>query len=126
MKEAVEKTIEITDFCFKTVKAAINFCYEQDITEFINEENASELLHFADKYNIKALHDTIQSILIEKLSEVNVCKLANASITSNATELRECCICFLVPLAKQSKIIDGIKELKDEIAGEIGRRVFFS
>uniref|UniRef100_A0A914YG84 BTB domain-containing protein n=1 Tax=Panagrolaimus superbus TaxID=310955 RepID=A0A914YG84_9BILA len=126
LKEAVEKRIEITDFCFETVKIATDFCYEQNISELVNEENASELLHFADKYNIKSLHDSIQALSIEKLSELNVCKFANLSISTNANELRECCICFLVNLSKQSIIIEGVKTLKDEITSEIGRRSFFS
>uniref|UniRef100_A0A914Q2V2 BTB domain-containing protein n=1 Tax=Panagrolaimus davidi TaxID=227884 RepID=A0A914Q2V2_9BILA len=56
MKEAIEKKITITDFSYETVKIAIEHCYEREVDDLINEENAYELLHFADKYNIQPLH----------------------------------------------------------------------
>uniref|UniRef100_A0A914QMC9 BTB domain-containing protein n=1 Tax=Panagrolaimus davidi TaxID=227884 RepID=A0A914QMC9_9BILA len=51
-----KKTINITDFCYETVKTAIDFMYEQNIKEQITEENAHELIGFAKKYDIKSLY----------------------------------------------------------------------
>uniref|UniRef100_A0AC35FC17 BTB domain-containing protein n=1 Tax=Panagrolaimus sp. PS1159 TaxID=55785 RepID=A0AC35FC17_9BILA len=48
-KEACEKRIEIPEFSFEIVKIVVEYCYEEDVKEFITEENASELLHFSDK-----------------------------------------------------------------------------
>uniref|UniRef100_A0AC35F874 BTB domain-containing protein n=1 Tax=Panagrolaimus sp. PS1159 TaxID=55785 RepID=A0AC35F874_9BILA len=56
MKEALEKRIEIPEFSLETVKIFVEYCYEKDIKELFTEENASELLHFSDKYNIQLLH----------------------------------------------------------------------
>uniref|UniRef100_A0A914Q2K6 BTB domain-containing protein n=1 Tax=Panagrolaimus davidi TaxID=227884 RepID=A0A914Q2K6_9BILA len=56
MNEAHENRIDIHDFKFETVEIAIKHCYERDIKEFVTEKNASELLHFADNYNIELLH----------------------------------------------------------------------
>uniref|UniRef100_A0A914QAT9 BTB domain-containing protein n=1 Tax=Panagrolaimus davidi TaxID=227884 RepID=A0A914QAT9_9BILA len=55
MKEALENKITITDFSFETVEIFLHYCYERYVYNLIIEENASELLHFADKYNIELL-----------------------------------------------------------------------
>ena len=68
----------------------------------------------------------IQNELAEKLSKENVCKFANLSVESNAYELREYCICFLMKFIGQSALIDDFKNLNDEITSEIGRRTIFS
>uniref|UniRef100_A0A914QYI4 BTB domain-containing protein n=1 Tax=Panagrolaimus davidi TaxID=227884 RepID=A0A914QYI4_9BILA len=126
MKEAHENRIEITDFSFETVKIAIEHCYERYIEGLITEENACELLHFSVKYDMKLLHQDVQFALIDKISESNVVQFANASITSNAKELRECCICFLLNAAGESFIIKDVKKLHQVIISEIGQRSLFS
>ena len=48
--------LEIPEFKFETVKAAVNYCYAQDMTDFLEvTQNALELLTFADKYDFKTL-----------------------------------------------------------------------
>uniref|UniRef100_A0AC34F341 BTB domain-containing protein n=1 Tax=Panagrolaimus sp. ES5 TaxID=591445 RepID=A0AC34F341_9BILA len=126
LKETKENKIVITDFSFETVQIVVEHFYEREIKDLINEKNASELLHFADKYNIEPLHEFIQTLLIEKLSQKNIVEFANASLTSNAENLRECCICFLISFAGKKSFITDIEELKDEIASEMCRRLFFS
>uniref|UniRef100_A0A914QL91 BTB domain-containing protein n=1 Tax=Panagrolaimus davidi TaxID=227884 RepID=A0A914QL91_9BILA len=126
MKEAGEKKITVTDFSVEIVKIFVEYCYERDIRNVVNEENASELLHFSDIYDIEPLHNLVQNFLIDKLAEENVCKLANMSITSNAKELRECCVCFLMKYVGQCAIIDGFATVDKEITSEIGRRCFLS
>uniref|UniRef100_A0AC35GR07 BTB domain-containing protein n=1 Tax=Panagrolaimus sp. PS1159 TaxID=55785 RepID=A0AC35GR07_9BILA len=125
MKEARENRIEIPDFKFETVKMAIEHCYERDIKDFITLENASELLHFSDKYNIELLHHVLQFALIDKISESNVVKFANASVTSNAKELREFCVCFLMNAIEKAAVIEDTKILHLEITSEIGQRFLF-
>uniref|UniRef100_A0A914P3M6 BTB domain-containing protein n=1 Tax=Panagrolaimus davidi TaxID=227884 RepID=A0A914P3M6_9BILA len=125
MEEARENKIEITDFSYETVEIAIEHCYERDITELITEENASELLHFSDKYDMKLLHHDVQFTLIDKISETNVVQFANASVTSNAKELRECCICFLMNAIEKSTAIKDTDILHLEITSEIGQRFLF-
>uniref|UniRef100_A0A914PUC8 BTB domain-containing protein n=1 Tax=Panagrolaimus davidi TaxID=227884 RepID=A0A914PUC8_9BILA len=126
MNEARENRIEIHDFKFETVEIAIKHCYEQEIKEFISEKNASELLHFAHNYNIELLHHIVQFTLIDKISESNVVQLANASVTSNAKELREFCVCLLMDAVDKSIIIEDATKLRDEIFTEIGQRSLFS
>uniref|UniRef100_A0AC34F7W2 BTB domain-containing protein n=1 Tax=Panagrolaimus sp. ES5 TaxID=591445 RepID=A0AC34F7W2_9BILA len=120
--EAQKNEIEITHFSPEIVKGVIKFCYEQDITKIINVQNAFHYLRFADKYDVKDLHEMIQSFLIETLSESNVCLYAEASIIFNAHELREFCICFL--MNSVGKPIKGAEKLPGIILKEIGRRSF--
>uniref|UniRef100_A0A914PGG7 BTB domain-containing protein n=1 Tax=Panagrolaimus davidi TaxID=227884 RepID=A0A914PGG7_9BILA len=56
MKEAQEKKITVTDFSVEIVKIFVEYCYERDIRNVVNEENASELLHFSDKYDVARVH----------------------------------------------------------------------
>uniref|UniRef100_A0A914QQB2 BTB domain-containing protein n=1 Tax=Panagrolaimus davidi TaxID=227884 RepID=A0A914QQB2_9BILA len=126
IKESIERKIEITDFSFEIVKIFVEYCYERDIENFINEENVSELLHFTDKYDIQPLHNHLQQFMIQRLTEQNVCKFANASVSANAHALRECCICFLMKFVRKATVIDDSDELDFEICEEIGRRSFFS
>uniref|UniRef100_A0A914PE91 BTB domain-containing protein n=1 Tax=Panagrolaimus davidi TaxID=227884 RepID=A0A914PE91_9BILA len=126
MKEARENRIEIPGFSFETVKIVVEYCYERDIKELITEENASELLHFSDKYDMKFLHHDVQFSLIDKISESNVVKFANASVTFNAKELREYCVCFLMKFVGKSTFIKCAENLREEITSEIGRRSLFS
>uniref|UniRef100_A0AC35FHV6 BTB domain-containing protein n=1 Tax=Panagrolaimus sp. PS1159 TaxID=55785 RepID=A0AC35FHV6_9BILA len=102
MKEARENRIEITDFSFEIVKIFVEDCYEQ------------------------LLHHDVQFSLIYKISESNVVQLANASVTSNAKELREYYVCFLINAAEKSIFIKGAKNLREEITSEIGRRSLVS
>uniref|UniRef100_A0AC35FA86 BTB domain-containing protein n=1 Tax=Panagrolaimus sp. PS1159 TaxID=55785 RepID=A0AC35FA86_9BILA len=126
LKESVENVINITDFSFEIVKMALMFCYEQNITESFIKENASELIRFADKYDIKSSHEYIQHVLIKTLSEVNVVEFANISITYNAEELCEYCICFLTNAIKKKIIINDAKKISAEITNEICQRSILS
>uniref|UniRef100_A0AC35FD81 BTB domain-containing protein n=1 Tax=Panagrolaimus sp. PS1159 TaxID=55785 RepID=A0AC35FD81_9BILA len=126
MKEAIENTINITDFSFECVKIAMEFFYERNITQLVNERNASQLLHFADKYDIKLMHSGLQTLLIKELSALNVCHFANISLTSNADELKEYCVCFLMNATKKEIVVKDSKKLDEEILKEIGRRSLFS
>lgn len=61
MKEAKNNKCTIVDFSFESIDLAIKYCYEHDISKLVTVENASELLRFADKYQIKPLqvsHDS--------------------------------------------------------------------
>ena len=58
--------------------------------------------------------------------ESNVCKFANMAVSSNAKELKEFCICFLMGFVGKLTAIPDIETLDNEILAEIGRRSFLS
>uniref|UniRef100_A0AC35FDN9 BTB domain-containing protein n=1 Tax=Panagrolaimus sp. PS1159 TaxID=55785 RepID=A0AC35FDN9_9BILA len=122
MKEAIEKKITITDFSYETVKIAIEHCYEREVDDLLNDKNASELLHFADKYNIQPLHKLLQIYFIDKLSESNVVNFANLSIKTNAEELRDVCVSFLMKYIGKNTKIEDVKNLDKEISSDVGQR----
>uniref|UniRef100_A0AC35F8Q6 BTB domain-containing protein n=1 Tax=Panagrolaimus sp. PS1159 TaxID=55785 RepID=A0AC35F8Q6_9BILA len=125
-KRAAKKKIILPDFSFEIFNVAVEFMYERDINELVTEEIAAEVLRFADKYKIVPLHEAVQHLLIEKLSETNVCKLANISVTAKAKDLQEFCICFLLKFFGKNIIINDINQLDAKIAAEVGRRSLFS
>uniref|UniRef100_A0A914PEN0 BTB domain-containing protein n=1 Tax=Panagrolaimus davidi TaxID=227884 RepID=A0A914PEN0_9BILA len=55
MKESVEGKVIIIDFDYKTVEAAINFCYGIEGKNLWSVESAADLLRFAEKYDISDL-----------------------------------------------------------------------
>uniref|UniRef100_A0AC35GW48 Uncharacterized protein n=1 Tax=Panagrolaimus sp. PS1159 TaxID=55785 RepID=A0AC35GW48_9BILA len=159
MKEAIEKKITFTDFSYETVKIAIEHCYEREVDDLINDENASKLLHFADKYKIQPLHmqnvelkrkkirpwnceklvvewadqidepddemmskKLLQIYFIDKLSESNVVNFANLSIKTNAEELRDVCVSFLMKYIGKNTKIEDVKNLDKEISSDVGQR----
>lgn len=68
----------------------------------------------------------VELALMETITRKNVVKLANMSVTSNAEDLREHCICFLFTAAKESIPIDNYKNLDIVIMAELGERSFLS
>uniref|UniRef100_A0AC34FKR6 BTB domain-containing protein n=1 Tax=Panagrolaimus sp. ES5 TaxID=591445 RepID=A0AC34FKR6_9BILA len=66
--DSAENQIENTDFDADVVQAAVEFCYDQNITEFFkNTENSCSLFQFADKYDIADLKEILERCLVTKL-----------------------------------------------------------
>uniref|UniRef100_A0A914PZM5 BTB domain-containing protein n=1 Tax=Panagrolaimus davidi TaxID=227884 RepID=A0A914PZM5_9BILA len=115
--------IKLPEFCFSTIKTVIEFCYDKDIKNSINPNNAIEFLRFSDKFEMDDLKDTVETCLIQYLSDENVCQLASTSVEFNSKQLRECCVCFL--LLKKSDEISNNKnweKIDKKICQEIIQR----
>ena len=56
MKETITNECPINDFPYDCVQLAIEYCYEQDINARVTDDNAEDLLRFADTYQIRQLH----------------------------------------------------------------------
>uniref|UniRef100_A0A7E4WAB0 BTB domain-containing protein n=1 Tax=Panagrellus redivivus TaxID=6233 RepID=A0A7E4WAB0_PANRE len=59
--ETNSNKLEIVDFDFKTVEAALNACYGRPISD-ITVKLAIDILYFSDKYNIKNIFDQFEEI----------------------------------------------------------------
>ena len=55
MKEATENQMNIPDFSFAVVEAAVFLCYERDIPTVLNLDDNMKLLQFLDMYQIAHL-----------------------------------------------------------------------
>uniref|UniRef100_A0AC34QIA0 BTB domain-containing protein n=1 Tax=Panagrolaimus sp. JU765 TaxID=591449 RepID=A0AC34QIA0_9BILA len=92
--EAMTNKIQITDFDFSTVKRAVNFCYTRKLDNF--DANVDELLRFSDKYDISELKKILEAHFIQKLTVETVCSLATLADQTNALELKNNCVRFLM------------------------------
>uniref|UniRef100_A0A7E4VNH1 BTB domain-containing protein n=1 Tax=Panagrellus redivivus TaxID=6233 RepID=A0A7E4VNH1_PANRE len=69
-KEAKSGVIEVSDFKLTTVKNVINFCYGQD-TGVSSSPDVIDMLHFADKYDIKAVVKKLEASLGASINKRN-------------------------------------------------------
>uniref|UniRef100_A0A914Z1Q9 BTB domain-containing protein n=1 Tax=Panagrolaimus superbus TaxID=310955 RepID=A0A914Z1Q9_9BILA len=95
MKEAEENKVEINDFPFNIVEAAIKLCYHHSLVTDITLNNKMALLQFFDKYNIHSVKNDLEAYLISEIDESNVCFLTNCSLRSNSRKLEEKCAEFI-------------------------------
>uniref|UniRef100_A0A914P9M3 Uncharacterized protein n=1 Tax=Panagrolaimus davidi TaxID=227884 RepID=A0A914P9M3_9BILA len=64
----------------------------------------------------------LQIYFIDELSESNVVDFANLSVKTNAEELRDVCVSFLMKYIGKNTEIENIKNLDKEITNDIGQR----
>uniref|UniRef100_A0A7E4ZS36 BTB domain-containing protein n=1 Tax=Panagrellus redivivus TaxID=6233 RepID=A0A7E4ZS36_PANRE len=69
--ELKSKKVEITDFDFDVVKAAIDFCYDR--AELLSVELIVGMLRFGDKYDIKTITVQLETILPCNLTIATFC-----------------------------------------------------
>lgn len=73
--EAKTSVFKFEEIDSKTLKLLLHYCYCKEIDKKALEENASELLAAADKFQIKELMEICVQYLIEDLDEDNVLKV---------------------------------------------------
>uniref|UniRef100_A0A914QFB6 BTB domain-containing protein n=1 Tax=Panagrolaimus davidi TaxID=227884 RepID=A0A914QFB6_9BILA len=97
MEESISNTLEIIDFNFTTVIAAIEFFYGYQIFDHYNFKELFELYRFADKYLIDDLMDYITLFISYRISPSDVAEIYNLAIASNCfTKIKDKCFDFLV------------------------------
>uniref|UniRef100_A0A914Q579 BTB domain-containing protein n=1 Tax=Panagrolaimus davidi TaxID=227884 RepID=A0A914Q579_9BILA len=125
--EAKEKKVTITDFKYEIVQAAIDYCYRQNITEFLKDyKNMMELLRFSDKYDFQTLKPKLEKHVENNLTKENVFHIASTAEKANAPKLRQACIKFVKQFlnnctawpATEMTVIDPIF-LKDLVASAL-------
>uniref|UniRef100_A0A914QVG3 BTB domain-containing protein n=1 Tax=Panagrolaimus davidi TaxID=227884 RepID=A0A914QVG3_9BILA len=103
-KNATGDQLDIPGYKEETVKAAIDFCYAQDIFEFVeNTENALELLSFADKHDFKTLKPKLEAHLRNSLTKENIGIMVAASSKVICKNFRQACIDFVRSLLNNNK-----------------------
>uniref|UniRef100_A0A914QWW2 BTB domain-containing protein n=1 Tax=Panagrolaimus davidi TaxID=227884 RepID=A0A914QWW2_9BILA len=103
-ENATGDKVEIAGFKLETFKAAVDFCYAQDIAEFVtNDENAVELLLFADKYDFKTLKPKLEAHFQNLLTTENVGIMVAAANKVHCQSLRQACIDFVRSLLNNNK-----------------------
>uniref|UniRef100_A0A914R2G0 BTB domain-containing protein n=1 Tax=Panagrolaimus davidi TaxID=227884 RepID=A0A914R2G0_9BILA len=119
MKEGIENRVEITDFPYNIVEAGIKLCYDKTLATLTSMNDACLLLQFYDKYDIQDLKACIEAQLIQKLSLPNVCELANVSIITNSSKLKEKSREFLVNCISNDIYVPNFDCLDDDFANDL-------
>uniref|UniRef100_A0AC34G6Q5 BTB domain-containing protein n=1 Tax=Panagrolaimus sp. ES5 TaxID=591445 RepID=A0AC34G6Q5_9BILA len=105
-EEAKESKATITDYSFETVQSAIDYCYRQDISPYLEDvNNAINLLYFSDKYDFQTLKPILESHLSSAkfLTKENISILASTADKANALQLRQACIKFMCSLLNKNQ-----------------------
>uniref|UniRef100_A0AC35GT60 BTB domain-containing protein n=1 Tax=Panagrolaimus sp. PS1159 TaxID=55785 RepID=A0AC35GT60_9BILA len=107
MKESIENKIEIKDFEFKIVEAAIKLCYRLNGPQKFTFEEMLLFFKFADKYQIKFIMEMIENYLITQISPANIVHLIKFSSPDslNVKNLYQNCIKFFIQFSKTSTAI---------------------
>uniref|UniRef100_A0AC35FID8 BTB domain-containing protein n=1 Tax=Panagrolaimus sp. PS1159 TaxID=55785 RepID=A0AC35FID8_9BILA len=90
----------ITDFGSEIVKAVVEFCYGEDISNIMDlTDCAVDILLFAHKYDMKNLKSTFEEYYCKKLTRYNVGKILEAVNKVNANK----CIAFIQNLPRNQR-----------------------
>uniref|UniRef100_A0A914QTE1 BTB domain-containing protein n=1 Tax=Panagrolaimus davidi TaxID=227884 RepID=A0A914QTE1_9BILA len=124
LQESKENKVTITDFDYEIVETAMKFCYGINDEKFYNVENGIKLLQFSDKYDITDLKTSMETFLTNKISQMNICKITNASILANSVKLREICFEYLLNCLKISNAVADLNLLDKDFAFELMKASF--
>uniref|UniRef100_A0AC34FU34 BTB domain-containing protein n=1 Tax=Panagrolaimus sp. ES5 TaxID=591445 RepID=A0AC34FU34_9BILA len=125
IKNEMKEKIEITDFDAEVVQTAVKHCYDQDIDDLVEDTKiALELLHFADKFDMKELKIFVELQLINDMSPKNICHITKAAIISNSSKLCDFCVLSLLNFLKLSIHVDHFDILDDQFAKDLVKKAF--
>uniref|UniRef100_A0AC34FZE7 BTB domain-containing protein n=1 Tax=Panagrolaimus sp. ES5 TaxID=591445 RepID=A0AC34FZE7_9BILA len=125
MKEKAESKVKIIHFDAAVVKAAVAFCYDQDISEFMDDlTNTCSLFQFANKYDIADLKDILERHLVTELTPENVCEITNAALITNSPKLQDFCLRSLLIFMRQAIPVNDISSLDKNFAKELLEKSF--
>uniref|UniRef100_A0AC34FRK4 BTB domain-containing protein n=1 Tax=Panagrolaimus sp. ES5 TaxID=591445 RepID=A0AC34FRK4_9BILA len=125
LKEAQENKVEIKDFSFDIVEAAIKLCYHQSLITDITLEDKEKLLQFFDKYDIVPLKNDLENNLISEIDVSTVCQLTNFSLLSNASNLNQKCAEFLQTCLDKKTPVSDFSLLDKDFALKLFQKAFY-
>ncbi len=85
--EKGDKTIDMSDLKQETVKAIIDHMYTGEVANI--DEQASDILAAAEKYQLFCLKNLCEKALVRKLTDSNVAHLLKLASTHNALHLKQ-------------------------------------
>uniref|UniRef100_A0AC34FHZ6 BTB domain-containing protein n=1 Tax=Panagrolaimus sp. ES5 TaxID=591445 RepID=A0AC34FHZ6_9BILA len=115
-KESQTGEMELSGFKYETIKAFVEFCYGEDISNFMElTENAIELLMFADMYDMQNLKESFAEYYSTKLTMENVADIYKVSRETNAPMLRGVCFDYIYSIPKIDRTAFVEKNLDKEL-----------
>uniref|UniRef100_A0A914QPL4 BTB domain-containing protein n=1 Tax=Panagrolaimus davidi TaxID=227884 RepID=A0A914QPL4_9BILA len=107
--------IKIPNFSFKIVETAVRLIYECNFYTCLTLEELMSLFRFFDQYCIHDLKEKVESVLINKISAANVCRLTNFSISATSDKLEERCTEFLMIAFASKTPLSNANELDNDV-----------
>uniref|UniRef100_A0AC34F752 BTB domain-containing protein n=1 Tax=Panagrolaimus sp. ES5 TaxID=591445 RepID=A0AC34F752_9BILA len=127
LKETTENKLDIKDFSFEVVDAAIKLCYSCGVPRKFTTDDLLSLYQFAEKYEIKLIMDLVENYLVnKKICTENVCQLVRFSKTFSATKLYQSSIDFLLQCSKESTPVSGLDILDNDLLAMLFKNTFLS
>jgi len=91
------KAMEVEEFSYEVLSAAVDFMYGIEIPEEFNkEEDLKSLLHMADLYLMQDLKDAAEFLISKTLNKENICDISQFADKFRAMLLSEQCAEFLI------------------------------
>uniref|UniRef100_A0A914Q085 Uncharacterized protein n=1 Tax=Panagrolaimus davidi TaxID=227884 RepID=A0A914Q085_9BILA len=123
MKEKAENKVEIIEFEPKIVEAAIAFCYDQNISEFLRREtNLCGLFQFANKYDMQVFMSFLEPYFTDTVSPKNICLFTATVFLTSPQKLQEFCRRILTIFVKQGIQIENIQILGNDFVAELSEK----
>uniref|UniRef100_A0AC34G715 BTB domain-containing protein n=1 Tax=Panagrolaimus sp. ES5 TaxID=591445 RepID=A0AC34G715_9BILA len=110
-----KKGIEVSDFEYKIVKYAVDFCYGSLSLKDLEIDDLILLFKFADKYKINDLKKEVQYEILPKMTPENVCTVLTSIVECDAEWLKKICFDRMELYFDTSKEIHESDTLNDEI-----------
>uniref|UniRef100_A0A914PCA2 BTB domain-containing protein n=1 Tax=Panagrolaimus davidi TaxID=227884 RepID=A0A914PCA2_9BILA len=94
-KESAENKVVLKEVPFEIVETAVKMMHEYNCDTALSTDDLMSLLQFFDIYNLTQPKAKIELLLIDRICPSTVCRLANHSVLTNSSDLKEKCIEFL-------------------------------
>uniref|UniRef100_A0A914QMW5 BTB domain-containing protein n=1 Tax=Panagrolaimus davidi TaxID=227884 RepID=A0A914QMW5_9BILA len=114
MKESKNNYVEIPNYPFEVVEIIVKLCYDVFVPEAQIYENKVQLFEFADQYQMDSIKEMIETMIIKKLSVINVCSLTNCAIIGKAENLQKHCYNLLMKCLKEETIVADLNILNKD------------
>ena len=139
-KEVRDGQMELHDFDYATVEAAVLFFY--DLPSYLPVSVTMSLLLFAEKFgiadlkvccincfsitvvNVLTFQDRSESMLLKRITTSNVVKVANLALEANAKKVRECCFEYLLKCLHKSYPVCDYADLNKSFALDLLSNAF--
>uniref|UniRef100_A0A7E4W9A7 BTB domain-containing protein n=1 Tax=Panagrellus redivivus TaxID=6233 RepID=A0A7E4W9A7_PANRE len=117
-KESKSGQVEIPDFDYATVKAAIKFCYGNGPAK-PSTKLFIDILRFADKYNIEAITKHLEEQFITFLSLKDFCIIVNYAWDYSRSDLKKACAKFFSVYKNKVTKLPKFFDLSSELVFEL-------
>uniref|UniRef100_A0AC35GXF9 BTB domain-containing protein n=1 Tax=Panagrolaimus sp. PS1159 TaxID=55785 RepID=A0AC35GXF9_9BILA len=114
MKESKNNYVEIPNYPFEVVEIIVKLCYDVFVPEAQIYENKVQLFEFADQYQMDSIKEMIETMIIKKLSVINVCSLTNCAIIGKAENLQKHCYNLLMKCLKEETVVADLNILNKD------------